>query len=207
MMSSLKLCLFLFLLPHIVFSTNIPPSPGYCPPLGSIFPAPKQLRADLGFSSACNKLNAALNKYVESVNQSLAGLSLQIFDANHASPLFSFASTSSSINTTLGVAEVDEDTVFRMASVSKLWTVLLILIEKGFAPFSDPITKYVPELRDEAIQMSLNATKIEDKIDFVSWDEVTVGELASQLTGIARECPFFQRASPCKLFWSANVST
>lgn len=198
MMSPLQLCLFLFLLLHIVFSTNIPPSPGYCPPLGSIFPAPKQLPRDLGFSSACDKLTAALNKYVESVNQSLAAVSLQIFDANHASPLFSFSSTSSSINTTLGVAEVDEDTVFRMASVSKLWTVLLILIEKGFSPFSDPITKYIPELRDEAIRMSRNDTEIEDKIDFVSWDEVTVGELASQLTGIARECLFPQKS--CNLF-------
>lgn len=198
MMKSPKLCLLLFLLPHIVFSTNIPPSPGYCPPLRSIFPAPEQLPRYLGFSSVCNKLTAALNEYVESVNQSLAALSLQIFDANHASPLFSFSSTSHSIDTTLGVAEVDEDTVFRMASVSKLWTVLLILIEKGLAPFSDPITKYIPELRPEAIRMSRNATEIEDKIDFISWDEVTVGELASQLTGIARECLLFQK--PRNLF-------
>ncbi|KAL2012232.1 hypothetical protein VTN00DRAFT_4950 [Thermoascus crustaceus] len=113
---------------------------------------------------------------------------LEIFSPSDPNPLFHYYYTAPPIaNSTSGVKTVDENTVFRIGSVSKLWTVYLFLIETGDARFDDPVAKYVPELRSAAAELSKNTTERGDVIDFVQWEEVTIRELASHLSGIARD--------------------
>lgn len=45
-----------------------------------------------------------------------------------------------------GVQKVDSDTVFRLASLSKVFPVLGVLLQNGVS-IEDSVTKYVPELR------------------------------------------------------------
>lgn len=113
---------------------------------------------------------------------------MQVFDASDSGSLLSLSYTADSINTTLGVNQVDENTVFRIGSTSKLWTMLLLLIENGPASLDDPIARYIPELRQAVFELSRNSTMARDGIDFTKWNEVTLGELASHLSGIARDC-------------------
>lgn len=188
-------------LPYVAISGSVPPSSGYCPLHGPIFPQAKQLPTDRDFISARNNISASLNQILDSG----ISVSLQIFDTKHDDPLFQFASTSKHINKTMGVSKVDEDTVFRLGSVSKLWTILMMLAERGLEPFSERIIKYVPELFLASIDMKVNQTKSDDRTDFVPWHDITVGELASHLAGIARDCTLlpstidpvsFKNASP-----------
>jgi hypothetical protein len=73
---------------------------------------------------------------------------------------------------------VTGDTAFRIASVSKSFTVYAALLESRIN-FDDPVTRYIPELAD--LQ--------EDNLSpwAPEWDQITIRSLASQLSGIARE--------------------
>ncbi|MCJ1402969.1 hypothetical protein MMC11_006191 [Xylographa trunciseda] len=75
-----------------------------------------------------------------------------------------------------GPLAVNGDTVFRAASITKTFTVYALLLEKRIN-LEDPITKFLPALRDGSMK---------DKwaVDF---DQITIRSLASQLSGIARE--------------------
>ena len=64
-------------------------------------------------------------------------------------------------------------------------TVYLYLIEAGIASFEEPITKYIPELAAYATKNA--AEPIQDDIDVVGWNDITVGALASQMAGVARD--------------------
>lgn len=70
---------------------------------------------------------------------------------------------------------VTGDTVFRIASISKTFTVYALLLEAGIR-LDNPITKYLPELNDidDAPRVPLE------------WDRITVRSLASQLSGLRR---------------------
>ncbi|KAJ5728885.1 uncharacterized protein N7483_003393 [Penicillium malachiteum] len=46
---------------------------------------------------------------------------------------------------------------------------------------------FIPELRRVAHQQKRNITKPEDTVDFAQWGEITVGDLAGQMAGIARD--------------------
>jgi CubicO group peptidase (beta-lactamase class C family) len=66
------------------------------------------------------------------------------------------------------VAIVDDNTIFRIASVTKIFTVLAVLLEDTIK-MEDLISKFVPELNDP------------------KWAEVTIGMLTSQLSGAPRD--------------------
>lgn len=68
--------------------------------------------------------------------------------------------------------------------MTKLLTVYTWLVKAGgLSLFNEPITKYVPELKAAAAKQ--NAT--ENPIDFVAWDDITIGDLAAQTANIGRE--------------------
>ncbi|KAL8777748.1 MAG: hypothetical protein Q9194_002383 [Teloschistes cf. exilis] len=72
---------------------------------------------------------------------------------------------------------VTDQTYFRIASISKIFTVLAVLLqqEAGRWSLKDPITKHVPELK-----AAVNSSRID-------WESITLESLASQLSGIPRE--------------------
>lgn len=75
-----------------------------------------------------------------------------------------------------GVKHVDGDSLYRIASISKVFTVLGILQqhEAGNLSLDDPISAYIPEL----------ASKDSGAIP---WKDITIRILASQLSGIPRD--------------------
>lgn len=84
-----------------------------------------------------------------------------------------------------GVQKVDSDTVFRLASASKVFPVLALLQING-VDLNDPVTKYVPQLRD------LNKeARAQTPIWTVDWDDITLGALASHLGGIGGDSEFY----------------
>ena len=92
------------------------------------------------------------------------------------------------VNTT-GVKEVDENTVHRIGSISKMLTVYTFLVQIGDGVWNDPVTKYIPELRSSASDTASRS------VYHVDWNEVTVGSLASFESGLMRDCKYSHHPS------------
>ena len=73
---------------------------------------------------------------------------------------------------------VNPNTAFRIASISKVFTVLAVLLEEKASRLNlrDPITKYITELAND------------ENDGGIRWEDITLESLASQLSGIPREC-------------------
>lgn len=70
---------------------------------------------------------------------------------------------------------VDGNSVFRIASVTKVFAVATVLMQEGMC-LDDPITKYIPELKKGG------------KKETVQWSKITLRDLAAQTSGIFRNC-------------------
>jgi len=163
-----------------------------CPLLGADFPPSKNLSSSSIFQAALNNLTQVLSQSISSGNTAYGAFdgvntshSIEIFSAyDDDSPLFSNQFSAPALATPeYGVSNVTADTVFRIGSLTKLIAVYTFLIQAGDRKLNDPITDYIPEL--QAAALSLNATQ--DPIDYVSWEDVTVWEVASQMAGLGRD--------------------
>lgn len=182
------LCLF-FSLPSISLAQL---DTSNCPLLGPDFPAPVDLSRSRPISEAQQLTTTAIQRALLNttgyggLDANATSFSLQVYSLHATDPLFTYHFSAPALaDPTEGVATVDSNTIYRIASISKLLTVYSYLITAGDASFSDPITKYVPELAQYA---ETNANEPErDDIDTVHWEDITVGALASQLAGIGRD--------------------
>ncbi|SPO01739.1 uncharacterized protein DNG_04412 [Cephalotrichum gorgonifer] len=153
--------------------------------LGSALPA-------LSTAARCPPTGAVLPSPDLPDNYEPAGLRVNIDNLlEHASPTWNVSTTSFSVELTSinasffeyhhtaatrsehGVREVDTNTVYRIASITKVFNVLALLLNAPLA-LDTSITQYVPEL--------------EGREEYV---EITLRMLASQVAGIPREVSAF----------------
>lgn len=165
-----------------------------CPILGSAYPP-------VADSSSSPALNAAKVSFRDALTELLASgqignstaFSLQVFgrDDSGDDPIFEYyhtgLATSSAGNGSISEirsrnATVGPRTLYRIGSISKLISVYAILAKLGGGYWNEPVTKYVSELADAADQGE------SDAVDHVQWSEVTLGALASHMSGIGRDC-------------------
>jgi CubicO group peptidase (beta-lactamase class C family) len=75
------------------------------------------------------------------------------------------------------IPKVNGDALYRIASITKTFTVLGILYqhEAGNLSLDDPVDKYIKELKEE-------------REGTIPWKDITLRSLASQLSGIPRDC-------------------
>jgi len=159
-----------------------------CPLLGPDFPPPRNFSQNAGFLDTLNSFSNTIQQVLSNSDYSSYGhfdstnntFSINIFSTFLDDPVYKYHYTAPRFsNGSIGAKTVDGDTVFRVASISKLFTVFALLIEKGDANLNDPVTKYVPELRNVPNTGTVNA---------VQWNDVTLGALASHMSGIGRDC-------------------
>lgn len=79
-----------------------------------------------------------------------------------------------------GTVHVDGDTIYHVASISKVITVLVGLLELSDDQWNQPLTDYIPAFAEYAQQTSGN----DDFILRTQWSEITAWSLASQIAGI-----------------------
>ncbi|KAL3600033.1 hypothetical protein FPOAC2_04262 [Fusarium poae] len=142
-----------------------------CPPLGAVFPPPQAP----GESPLVQKAAAALKTGLEAriVSQfNNSGLAIGVKSIHEEDPLFTYHFTPP--NPGEGSDKVDEDTVFRIASGSKLFTALAARVNEKI-DLQASVLKYLPEL---------NKTAGDDDILSLKWEDITVGSLASHLSGV-----------------------
>ncbi|KAF2816589.1 beta-lactamase/transpeptidase-like protein [Mytilinidion resinicola] len=85
-------------------------------------------------------------------------------------------------NAANGTHKVDGDSIYRLASVSKLFTVFAGLLELKDADWNRPFTDIVPDFADFARKHPDN-----DPVHIVQWDKVTPSALAAQIAGVPRD--------------------
>lgn len=163
-----------------------------CPPLGAVFEAPLNFRTSPYLLSALANITEALlardQDNSPAVRANETSYSIEIFSASPADPLvFDWHHTARALTlreaNATGVRKVTADTVYRLGSLTKVHTVYTWLAQDGDARWNDPITKYVPELAEAVARQGKG-----DPVANVPWDEVTIGSLASQMSGAIRDC-------------------
>ena len=165
--------------------------------LGPAYPPPTDLTSNCSLvSAAWSNFSAIINTYIDR-NQTLQGVvpnlgsytfsvgAFSIFDARAAKKLH-YHHTGRDVETSnTGVTRVDADSIYRVASVTKAFTVYLVLIEVGSRYWDRPITDFIPEL---AKYSNITAR---DSLDVVDWRSITLGALAGQIAGVPRDTAVF----------------
>ena len=161
----------------------------YCPPLGPVYAAPQNLAADSSIRQAAHEAS----KYIDRISKNgtagefqpnTTSFSVNIFSAHGPESMFQYHYTSSLLNTS-STKKVDENTVYRIGSISKLITVLALLLQENKVHFDDPVTNYVPVLASIAARQEAGEI---DHVAVPQWSQITIGALASQLADVARSC-------------------
>jgi hypothetical protein len=178
-----------WVLPALLAQVPVTLAAPNCPLIGAEFPPPQRLAEHPRWKTAVANLTAVFD-YIDVSN--ITGVdrfsySIQIFSTNPGPPiLWERHRTAKDLPTnTTGVKTVDADTVYRLGSVSKVFTVLAFLAEVGDADWNQPITKYIPEL---AKRSGTGSSADFDSVRQTAWEDITIGSLASQVSGLGRDC-------------------
>ncbi|KAF5512936.1 Beta-lactamase-like protein [Colletotrichum aenigma] len=132
-----------------------------CPPLGPVLPAARNPSAHPAVQRAVATFLASLEE--EAAGFATSAVSIGIKSALEDEPLLDFHHTPPRRDAR-GAQAVGKDTVYRLASVSKVFTVLAAL------------------QRDDVVRWDDRVTKLE-----VEWDEVTVEAVAVHVSGIGAD--------------------
>jgi CubicO group peptidase (beta-lactamase class C family) len=157
-----------------------------CPILGPAFQKPKNPSANAAVKAAVANLTTLFDGKATGSGVPATNLSwsIEIWSAKEPGLIFSHYHTQTNLNTlnNTGVDKVDTNTVYRLGSLTKIFSVLTWLIEDGDMKWRAPITAYVPELS------VIQAQQAKDAVQSINWDEITIGALMSQMSGVPRDC-------------------
>jgi len=151
-----------------LLATFLPQTLSYCPPTGPVLPPPIIRSLDNLTYSLDESLNEVSQASAPNFNLTTTSFSVQITSPD--ATIFEFHHTAPVRNSS-GVNVVAGDSVYRIASVTKMMTVYALLLQKN-VNLDDPVTKYVPALLDAGLQHYRN---------------VTLRMLASQISGTASD--------------------
>ncbi|XPS67708.1 hypothetical protein M3J09_000009 [Ascochyta lentis] len=139
-------------------------------------PLPEYDASDALLKHAFAELNTAITSAVAAPEFAASSFSIEITSSTET--LWSKHHTARERNASRpDIPEVNGDALYRIASITKTFTVLGILHQEkaGNLSLDDPIDKYIVELK-------------EDHKGTLPWKDITLRSLASQLSGIPREC-------------------
>ncbi|KAK9421122.1 putative Beta-lactamase-related domain-containing protein [Seiridium unicorne] len=157
-----------------------------CPYLGPVFPKPTNLASSDTIIQAVANLSSAFAEYENDPanNPDETSWSIQVFSGsdNDDVPIWEHYHTAPNINTSFA-SVVDGNTIYRLGSVTKIFTILAFLVGSGDKYWNAPVTDYIPELA----QLAEESDQDFDPLMDVDWRDVTLAALASQMAGIVRD--------------------
>lgn len=156
-----------------------------CPPFTPNLPISGPLANTKAITEAVqnitNRINAIVGTSILTNNDT--SFSVDFYSLHDKGSLFTHHFSATNLqNPSEGVTTVDSNTIYRIGSISKVFTVYTYLANTGDDTWNHPITKYVPELAEAG-----SSTAHESDIDALRWDQVTIGSLASHLSGVSRD--------------------
>ncbi|KAL2836584.1 beta-lactamase/transpeptidase-like protein [Aspergillus pseudoustus] len=182
--------IYMVLPSFVTFSSALSFRP--CPLLGPAFP-PFSLNAnDDTVANALQNLTETFDNMIATNTGSHGDVSpnttfsIALFSTDRGTAedeafFWQYHHTSPALNQSLiGSRTASKDSIYRIGGLTEAFTVWsLLLTGDGDQILDDPITKYLPEL--------VNGTADQYHIRHVTWDEITVGQLASHMSGVARD--------------------
>ncbi|KAF4978639.1 hypothetical protein FZEAL_5042 [Fusarium zealandicum] len=147
-----------------------------CPILGPSFPS----NFNPSNTKAIHDARAGFPQIIKSLfssgalNSTHSSFAIDVFSTATNESIYSYYHAGNGLNDTLTAGHLDDETIFRIGSVSKIYTVYAILAHAGLDVFNHPVTDYVPELAGNSDN---------DPLARIRWEDVTVGALASQQAG------------------------
>lgn len=154
-----------------VLALSIPSSAKPCPPLGRTLPAPTAPSTN----SAVKQAGEALAKQLQDALQPLlkqSAVSVAVKSLHEDKPLFNWHFTPTNMSG-IGTTKVDENTIYRVGSFSKV-VAALVALQSDNIDMQASVLKYLPDLKKS---VSLDAHHFD-------WEDVTVESLASHLSGL-----------------------
>lgn len=146
-----------------------------CPPLGAVLSPPQAPSQNKAVKLANQKLKSAIeSSYSSKLNTS--GISIMVKSIHEDGPLFSYHFTPPVLSD-IGTAAIDENTIFRVGSLSKIFPALAAL-QSNSIHTDDSVLKYIPELKNVAATGSAEA---------IPWEDITVDSLMTHLSGLATD--------------------
>jgi hypothetical protein len=170
------------------------------PLLGPVFPPPTNLSRISQISETSSKLREQLVIDLLSglspfgnFTSNATSVSITAISTSQQDPIFDFHFTSPLLkNGTEGTSSVDSDSIYRIGSVSKLLTVYSLLLNGAEDHWNCPVTEFIPELKDIA---EGETSEDLDEVTDVMWEEIAIGALASQLSGIGNDCEWLSSSA------------
>jgi CubicO group peptidase (beta-lactamase class C family) len=160
---------------------------GSCPLLGKAYPAATSPSNTKSMRDARESFSAILSESLRNgitdfgpLDNRSTTFSIAVFSSHEVHPLFEFhhLGENPAHPTLSGV--LNKDTLYRVGSVTKVHAIYALLAKLGNKYWEEPVTKFVQEL---AVTRASRDTG-------VKWSEVTLGALASHLSGITRDCNY-----------------
>lgn len=150
-----------------VSSTSAKP----CPPLGRTLPAPISPSSHDAVKLASDALTKQLQDMIQPLSKTSA-VSVAVKSLHEDKPLFNWHFTPPTLSG-IGTSKIDENTIYRVGSISKVMTVLLAL-QSDKIDMQASVLKYLPDLKQN---VPLDAHNFD-------WADITVESLADHLSGI-----------------------
>ena len=161
-----------------VFASTIPTE--NCPNLGPAFVHDFDLKKTKAFQTAEAAFPDVLETLFSSgaISKNTTTFSIDVFSTATNESIYSYHHIAPNNNATLPAGRVDDESIYRTGSVSKLFTAYAILAAAGIKVMDRPVTDYVPELLGGS------------DLNTIDWEEITIGALMSQQggTGGMRRC-------------------
>lgn len=157
------------------FTSLLPITLAYCDDPSPAFPLPMFNPSSKELISMRNDLETLVSQLVKEARFNRTSMSMEVTSQTEA--LFSLHHTAIELDEeTPGAVDVNGSTAFRIASMTKPFTVLAILQQHaaGKLHLDDPVNKYIAELNDPQ-----NGT--------LPWHDITLRALSSQIAGIPRD--------------------
>ncbi|PKX90068.1 serine hydrolase domain-containing protein [Aspergillus novofumigatus IBT 16806] len=160
----------------------IPAILAICSTQAPFYPPPTYNRQSSEVWEALGLVEASLSNLLRNSNN-LNTSSYSIEITSSRSTLWSTFHTAKDKNITRpGAERVDEASRYRIASITKVFTVLGILQQHaaGNLALDDTVDKYIPQLRSSPHDGTRSTSSIQ-------WDKISLRSLASQLSGLPRD--------------------
>lgn len=145
-----------------------------CPPLGPVLPAPQAPSKHEAVQAATKGIASALDEITGSLLNHSA-LSIGVKSIHEDKQLFKYHFTPPNVPE-LGTDKIDENTIYRVGSVSKMMPAIAAL-QSSAIDMDESVLKYIPELR--------NATG--SGVVATHWEDITVRSLANHLSGLSTD--------------------
>lgn len=135
------------------------------------FPTPRWGEGGKSLASTIRSIEKKIEAIVSNEKYDASSFSVELTSASDT--IWSMHHTARHRNESRpGTANVNEDSVYRISAVTKVFTVLALLQqhENGSLSLEDPISRHIPELRGD-----------------LAWESITLRALSSHLSGVPRE--------------------